>query len=197
MGRTAKQIIEQHHAYLRGKSDGVKLCWANLLSDERENLRGSDLRGSDLRDSNLRDSDLSGSNLRYSNLSDSNLSGSNLRGSNLSYSNLRGSDLRGSDLSDSNLSGSNLRDSNLRGSDLRGSNLRGSDLDPFDIMQWNGGQFAVTSNGNYISIGCQTRTLRQWMLVSEDEAVGMGLRRELYPQYKAYIEMIAKLKGVS
>ena len=89
-----KQILEDHKAWLAGKSKGKR---ANLRG---ANLRNADLGGANLSDADLGNADLYGANLRGADLGGANLSDADLGNANLSDANLRGADLYGANLSD-------------------------------------------------------------------------------------------------
>ena len=56
------------------------------------------------------------------------------------------------------------------------------------------GQYVATVNEDIIVIGCYQKTIAEWLKVSQDESIKLGLREELYPQYKAFVEMVARFK---
>lgn len=62
--------------------------------------------------------------------------------------------------------------------------------DGLNGMSFSGLQYTATVNGDKIVIGCHVKTVDEWLEVKEAEAVEMGLRRELYPQYRAFGEMV-------
>ena len=53
------------------------------------------------------------------------------------------------------------------------------------------GQFTVTVNDDRIQIGCENKTVTEWLAVSQRDAIKMGLDRHLYGQYMAFIRMVA------
>ena len=55
-------------------------------------------------------------------------------------------------------------------------------------------QYDVTICDEHIVIGCEIKTIAEWMAVTEHEAIEMGLRRENYPQFKAIVEMVDKVR---
>jgi hypothetical protein len=125
------------------------------------------------------------------NLSRANLSGANLYGADLSSANLSRADL-----SSANLSGANLSRANLYGANLYGANLSRADLSSanlsYPIYQAQLGQWNIHTNKEHIRIGCMYLTVTKWLQVTEEQSVEMGLRREHYVDYMAFIKWYSK-----
>ena len=99
----------------------------------------------------------SGADLRNANLSSAYLSGANLSSANLSSANLR----------DANLSGAYLSGANLSGADLSTTYLNGERLvlAPISILNL---KWEVLITGEYMTIGCQRHTHKEWASFTED-----------------------------
>ena len=54
------------------------------------------------------------------------------------------------------------------------------------------GQFLITVNEDKLAIGCEIKPIKDWMEMTKRQAIKLGLREHLYPQYKYIVEMIAK-----
>ena len=78
----------------------------------------------------------------------------NLRGADLSRANLSGADLSRADLSGANLSGANLRD------------LLGNQINVKTVAVE---KYTITYTSEYLQIGCQRFTIREWFNFSDDE----------------------------
>ena len=50
--------------------------------------------------------------------------------------------------------------------------------------------FQATVNDDKIVIGCLIKTINEWMMVTSNEAVGLGLPGHLYGQYRAFVQMV-------
>ncbi len=115
----------------------------------RADLRGADLRGADLRWANLR-----GADLRWA----------NLRGANLRWANLRWADLQEADLQWADLQEANLRGANLQRTDLKNCIGNSKEIITLQFCPWN-----VVIHNKYVSIGCHTYTIKQWMSMSKNK----------------------------
>jgi len=117
---------------------------------------------------------LSGANLSRANLYGADLYGANLSGANLSGANLSGANLYGADLSRANLSRANLSRANLYGADLYGANLEGEVLTkaPSSLvnLRWD-----ILITGQFMRIGCQRHTHKQWSQFSDEEINDMAV----------------------
>jgi uncharacterized protein YjbI with pentapeptide repeats len=182
------EIIAKHQEWLQTR-------FSDNPQGQRADLSGCNLRGSDLSDSDLRFSDLSGSDLSRANLSGSDLSRANLSGSNLSRANLSDSDLSRANLSDSDLSRANLSRANLSDSDLSRANLSGCKIyKTTGIIYIDGPQYPIYSSKHILQIGCQHKTHDEWLQVTADQAVKMGLNLKYYPFYMSMIKILAEMK---
>lgn len=56
-----------------------------------------------------------------------------------------------------------------------------------DYLTFNGGQFSCTATKDYMMIGCEVRTIKQWLDVDFKEAVCLGLCEELFEVYKDFV----------
>jgi len=173
-----QEILQQHAAWLDDEGGG-----------ERADLRDADLRDADLSDADLRGADLRGADLRDADLRDADLSDADLRDADLSDADLRGADLR-----DADLRGADLRDADLRDADLSDADLRDADLSGTGLCVFYGTRYPVYVCKGMARIGCQYRTIADFLALSDDEAVKMGALREELPMYRAFLECAAKLE---
>lgn len=176
-----QEILDKHSLWLQGNSQGV-----------RANLSGVSLSGADLSRANLREANLSRANLYRTDLSEANLYGANLSRANLSRADLSGANLYkaslyGTDLSRVNLSGASLYGTSLSGANLSGADLSGTALS-YPIYQAYLGQYYIHTNAEYIRIGCEYRTVQDWLQVTQEQAIVMGLDSGHYKNYMAFIK---------
>jgi hypothetical protein len=154
----------------------------------------------DLRNADLLDANLWGADLRNTDLRDANLWGADLRNADLRNANLWGTDLRNTDLRNANLRNANLRDADLRNADLRDADLRGTDLWGADLLGTDlriyYGIYTVIVTPSNVQIGCECRTLEQWLALTETDAVNIDDKRVVEavrqdgPVIKAMIEQM-------
>ena len=90
-------------------------------------------------------------------------------------------------LQGTNLYSADLRSADLRSTDLRSANLEGANLS-YPIYQASLGQYNIHTNKEYIRIGCKYLTVQEWLGTSEAVAVCMGLNKESYKDYMAFIK---------
>jgi uncharacterized protein YjbI with pentapeptide repeats len=115
---------------------------------------------------------------------------------NLDGANLYGASLDGANLDGANLYGANLYRANLYGASLDGANLDGANLDGAScrhtkgLIIFYGPDYQITATKDFVRIGCEVKTRAEWLAVTEDEACEMGLNRENFPLYRAFIEIL-------
>jgi hypothetical protein len=56
-----------------------------------------------------------------------------------------------------------------------------------------GSSFIITITPQNIVIGCELKTRKDWLKVSKEEAISMGLPEDLYPYYKTLVKTGMKL----
>jgi hypothetical protein len=94
----------------------------------------------------------------------------------LSVANLSWAYLSWADLSEANLSRAYLSEADL----------------PYQIFQAFLGQYHICTNKEYIRIGCQYLTVSEWLKVTKDHAIKMGLNVGYYSDYMDFIRWYSK-----
>lgn len=138
-------------------------------------------------------------NLYKANLREASLYGADLRGADLSWANLSGAYLRRADLSEANLSRAYLREANLHGADLYGADLRGANLDRVDlhstcVFTFTLGQHSGFCYGEYIQIGCEHRSIKDWLQTYKEVGKEHGYTEDEIYNYGLLIKMLAKTR---
>jgi len=85
-----------------------------------------------------------------------------------------------------NLSGANLSGADLYRAHLRGANLSGAN--GVARAEWRG--FTIIAFGDYLSIGCQTRTVAEWRVLTEDEITQTGITPDDAVVYRRLAEAL-------
>ncbi len=96
---------------------------------------------------------------------------------------LRRANLRRADLYGANLGGADLYGADLRGADLGGANLRGAK----GVISITTINFLIVVSPTHVKIGCQYKTHKEWVKVTLEEAVKMGLEEKYYKTYRFMI----------
>ena len=105
--------------------------------------------------------------------------------------NLNGADLRGADLREAYLKGAYLNGANLREANLNGAYLHNITCSyAKGLIVFYGPDYQITATHQFVKIGCKTKTRDEWLQVTESEACEMGLNRENFALYRAFIEIL-------
>jgi len=144
---------------------------------------GADLHGADLSDAHLRGADLHGADLH----------GAHLRGADLSDAHLHGADLSDADLHGAHLHGAHLSDAEYKGLKIR-------KIAVFSYIYKYVAMPIITKEGNYIRLGCYTRSVEEWdkdfwnnnTEFPDNGSVDSELRKLAYKTCKKWIKINSK-----
>lgn len=107
---------------------------------------------------------------------------------------LRGADLRWANLRWADLSGANLSGADLSWADLRGANLRWADLRCRQyVCAISGSRHAIIAIDDDVRIGCERKTLAEWL--ESYQAIGRkeGYTDEQIAEYGGWLNAIAAI----
>ena len=62
--------------------------------------------------------------------------------------------------------------------------------DGFNGATFSCNSWTATVNEDFVQIGCHAKPVREWLSLTPEEALEMGLPKEFYKPYKAFLEMV-------
>jgi hypothetical protein len=137
---------------------------------------------------------LSGADLVDANLTDANLSGANLTDANLTGVYLERANLSGADLSGANLTGVHLERANLTDANLYvacADHVKGADIKVIGLSK-----HRIVKVGSIVQIGCQRRSLDEWIEKAEKIGKIHGYSDKEIREYQIALRALKEMEGL-